>query len=44
MPYNVTWAHENEAQIAAVAPRLRRVVGAAALPEAVRELARAAVT
>jgi putative hydrolase of the HAD superfamily len=44
MPYHVTWAHENEAQIAVDAPRLRRVEGAAALPEAVRELARAAAT
>ena len=44
MPYHVTWAHENEAEVAADAPRLRRVDGAAALPEAVRELARAAAT
>ncbi|MEG3789682.1 HAD family hydrolase [Lysobacter sp. CCNWLW3] len=42
MPYHVTWAHENEAEVAADAPRLRRVDGAQALPDAVRELARAA--
>ncbi|MGO1072070.1 HAD family hydrolase [Lysobacter sp. CA199] len=42
VPYHTTWAHENEAEIAADAPRLRRVEHAAALPQAVRELARAA--
>lgn len=42
VPYHTTWAHENEAEIAADAPRLRRVAQASALPQAVRELARAA--
>ncbi|MEI2431493.1 HAD family hydrolase [Lysobacter yananisis] len=42
MPYHTTWAHETEAEVAADAPRLRRVAGAAELPQAVRELARAA--
>ena len=42
VPYHTTWAHENEAEIAADAPRLRRVEHASALPETVRELARLA--
>ncbi|QWP79331.1 HAD family hydrolase [Lysobacter sp. K5869] len=42
VPYHTTWAHENEAEVAADAPRLRRVERAADLPQAVRELARAA--
>ena len=42
IPYHTTWAHENEAEIAADAPRLRRVDQAADLPQAVRELARVA--
>jgi len=42
VPYHTTWAHENEAEVAADAPRLRRVTAAAELPPAVRELARAA--
>ncbi|RDZ27216.1 HAD family hydrolase [Lysobacter silvisoli] len=43
MQYHTTWAHENEAEIAADEPRLRRVDGAPALPAAVRELALAAL-
>ncbi len=43
VPYHTTWAHENEAEIAADAPRLRRVAEASALPQAVRELAAAAL-
>ncbi|WP_251044057.1 MULTISPECIES: HAD family hydrolase [unclassified Lysobacter] len=39
VPYHTTWAHENEADIAADAPRLRRVEQAAQLPRTVRELA-----
>lgn len=42
IPYHTTWAHENEAEIAADAPRLRRVDQAADLPQAVRELAKVA--
>ncbi|SDW19224.1 putative hydrolase of the HAD superfamily [Lysobacter enzymogenes] len=42
VPYHTTWAHENEAEVAADAPRLRRVTSAADLPQTVRELARAA--
>ncbi len=42
VPYHTTWAHENEAEVAADAPRLRRVASAAELPQTVRELARAA--
>jgi len=42
VPYHTTWAHENEAEVAADAPRLRRVTSAAELPQTVRELARAA--
>ena len=42
MPYHVTWAHETEAEIAADAPRLRTVDGAAALPGAVRAIVAAA--
>ncbi|MFD0738900.1 HAD family hydrolase [Lysobacter koreensis] len=38
VPYHSTWAHENEAEVAADAPRLRQVAQAADLPEAVREL------
>jgi len=39
MPYHTTWAHENEADVADDAPRLRRVGGADELPDAVRALA-----
>ena len=39
VPYHTTWAHENEAEITADAPRLRRVEQAAQLPQTVRELA-----
>ncbi|BAV96346.1 HAD superfamily hydrolase [Lysobacter enzymogenes] len=42
VPYHTTWAHENEAEVAADAPRLRRVTSAAELPQTVGELARAA--
>ena len=38
VPYHSTWAHENEAEVADDAPRLRRVEQAGALPDAVREL------
>ncbi|MDQ3617307.1 MAG: HAD family hydrolase [Pseudomonadota bacterium] len=44
MPYHVTWAHENQAQIAVDAPRLRRVASAAELPRAVADVARASET
>ena len=39
MPYHTTWAHENEADIAADAPRLRVVRDAHELPAAVAALA-----
>jgi putative hydrolase of the HAD superfamily len=39
IPYHTTWAHENEAVVAADAPRLRRVEHASGLPAAVREIA-----
>ena len=42
VPYHSTWAHENEADVADDAPRLRRVEHAAALPAAVRAIAAAA--
>ena len=42
MPYHVTWAHENEAEVADDAPRLRRVATPSELPEAVRLAGRAA--
>ncbi|MFC3551388.1 HAD family hydrolase [Lysobacter cavernae] len=42
MPYHTVWAHENEAEVAEDAPRLRRVDSAAGLPAAVRDLAAAA--
>lgn len=42
VPYHSTWAHENLAEVAADAPRLRRVASAHGLPEAVRELTVAA--
>jgi putative hydrolase of the HAD superfamily len=38
MPYHTTWAHENEAEVAHDAPRLRRVNGADELPGVVRSL------
>ena len=38
MPYHVTWAHENEAQVDATAPRLRQVETPSQLPAAVRSL------
>jgi putative hydrolase of the HAD superfamily len=40
VPYHITWAHEDEAEIAADAPRLRTVASAHELPEAVRAIAR----
>jgi len=43
VPYHTTWAHENEAEVADDAPRLRRVAQASALPAAVREIAAAAL-
>jgi putative hydrolase of the HAD superfamily len=42
VPYHITWAHENEAEIAADAPRLRTVASAHELPDAVRAIARSA--
>jgi putative hydrolase of the HAD superfamily len=42
VPYHITWAHENEAEVAADAPRLRTVASAHELPEAVRAIVRAA--
>lgn len=42
VPYHTTWAHENEADVAADAPRLRRVEHAADLARTVRELAASA--
>ena len=39
MPYRVTWAHENEAEVDADSPRLRVVDAPQALPAAVAELA-----
>lgn len=39
VPYHTTWAHETEADVAADAPRLRRVTHADALPAVVREIA-----
>lgn len=39
MPYHVTWAHENEADVAADAPRLRTVATATELPAALRTIA-----
>lgn len=42
MPYHTTWAHENEADIAADPARLRTVAEAASLPQAVRELSASA--
>jgi putative hydrolase of the HAD superfamily len=44
VPYHTTWAHEAQAEVAADAPRLRRVAGAAELPATVAELAAAAGT
>lgn len=43
VPYHTTWAHENEADVAEDAPRLRRVTQASALPAAIREIAAAAL-
>jgi putative hydrolase of the HAD superfamily len=42
MPYHVTWAHEAEADVALDAPRLRQVVDAGALVDAVADIDRAA--
>jgi putative hydrolase of the HAD superfamily len=42
VPYHITWAHENEAEVASDAPRLRTVASAHELPEAVRAIVRAA--
>ncbi|MDI9238631.1 HAD family hydrolase [Lysobacter sp. LF1] len=39
VPYHTTWGHENEADVADDAPRLRRIESAYQLPAAVRELA-----
>ena len=39
VPYHTNWVHENEADVADDAPRLRRVGTAHELPAAVRELA-----
>ena len=44
MPYHVTWAHENEADVAADAPQLRTVATAAELPAAVRAITTDAAT
>lgn len=38
VPYHTTWGHENEAEVADDAPRLRRIENAHQLPAAVREL------
>jgi putative hydrolase of the HAD superfamily len=40
MPYHVTWAHEAEAEVAADAPRLRKVEDASGLPAAVADIDR----
>jgi putative hydrolase of the HAD superfamily len=42
VPYHTNWVHENEADVADDAPRLRRIDHAGDLPAAVRELAAAA--
>jgi len=42
VPYHITWAHENEAEIPVDAPRLRSVASAAELPAAVRAIVAAA--
>ena len=42
VPYHTTWAHENEAEVAADALRLRRVEHVAGLPAALRDIAAAA--
>lgn len=39
VPYHTNWVHENEADVADDAPRLRRIGSAHELPAAVRELA-----
>ncbi len=39
VPYHTTWAHENDADVADDAPRLRRVAQASALPAAIRAIA-----
>jgi putative hydrolase of the HAD superfamily len=41
VPYHTNWVHENEADVADDAPRLRRVEHAAQLPAMVRQLAAA---
>ena len=38
MPYHVTWAHENEAQVDTASTRLRQVAAPSELPAAVRSL------
>lgn len=38
VPYHTNWVHENEANVADEAPRLRRVASALQVPAAVREL------
>ena len=38
VPYHTTWAHENEVDVAADAPRLRRVAQASDLPAAIRDI------
>ena len=42
VPYHTTWGHENEADVADDAPRLRRIASAHELPEAILELAASA--
>ena len=39
MPYHATWVHETESSVAADAPRLRVVAGAAGLSDALRDIA-----
>ena len=39
VPYHTTWAHENEADVADDAQRLRTVIEASALPAVIREIA-----
>ena len=42
VPYHTTWAHEDEADVAEDAPRLRRVAQASSLPATIREIGAAA--
>jgi putative hydrolase of the HAD superfamily len=41
VPYHTTWGHENDAQVARNASRLRVVADAAALPAAIADIAAA---